>query len=308
MLPTLRQLQYFKALADNLSFSKAAQACHITQSTLSASIRQLEDILGCELVDRSGRTLVLTEAGETVLERACELLRDAEDLVNGTQTDDQPLNGRFRLGVIPSVAPYLLPRFLPSLRAQYPRLKLFLREDLTRNLVAGLKEGRVDAALIALPYNTEGFEKIVVGKDELLLAVPRNHDLAQLPKIPLDQMQDETLLLLEDGHCLRDHALSATGGRLSLGGEDFQATSMTTLIQMVDNGLGLTLVPALAAKAGVTAGTSLELLHLDSPTAYRDIGLIWRKKSAFDTNARVLGEALAAFLANNGARQGQEEA
>ncbi|MDD7909427.1 MULTISPECIES: hydrogen peroxide-inducible genes activator [Pseudovibrio] len=296
MLPTLRQLQYFKALADHLSFSKAAEACHITQSTLSASIKQLEDILGCELVDRSGRALVLTEAGEHVLQRATELLRDAEDLVHGVQSDQEPLTGRFRLGVIPSIAPFLLPRFLPALRGRYPRLKLFLREDLTRNLISALREGRVDAALIAFPYNAEGFEQMVVGRDELILAVPGAHRLANAAVIDVDSIMNDTLLLLEDGHCLRDHALAATGGRLSVGGEDFQATSMTTLIQMIDNGLGLTLVPSLAAKAGVTLGTNLKLVRLNNETAYRDIGLIWRKKSAFDKNARVLGRAVEEFL------------
>ncbi|WP_057464704.1 LysR substrate-binding domain-containing protein, partial [Pseudovibrio sp. POLY-S9] len=214
MLPTLKQLQYFKSLAKHLSFSKAAEACFITQSTLSASIKQLEGILGCELLDRSGRTLVLTEAGEKVLERASLLLRDAEDLVQGARAQNKPLCGRFRLGVIPSVAPFLLPRFLPQLRELYPELQLFLREDLSRNLMIALREGRIDAALMALPYDTTGFESAEIGSDDFYLAVPSVHALAGAHEVMMEDLADEVLLLLEDGHCLRNHVLAATGGRM----------------------------------------------------------------------------------------------
>ncbi|WP_068085290.1 hydrogen peroxide-inducible genes activator [Polycladidibacter stylochi] len=298
MLPTLRQLQYFKSLAEFLSFSKAAEASNITQSTLSASIRQLEDILGCELVDRSGRQLVLTEDGKKVLEQASALLRDAQDLVQGVKSRHSPLTGRFRLGVIPSISPFLLPRMLPALRQRYPDLQLYLREDLTRNLVASLREGRIDAALIAFPYNTEGFISAEIGMDEFYLAVPDNHPLADLDMVGIDALASERLLLLEDGHCLRNHVLAATSGRIAPPDEDIKATSLTTLVQMVDNHLGITLVPQIAVEANVTFGTNLKLIKVDDARASRKLGLIWRRKSSFEGNAKLLCDEMNALLKN----------
>lgn len=296
MLPTIKQLQYFTALAKYLSFSKAAEASFITQSTLSASIKQLEDTLGCVLIDRSGRSLVLTEAGEVVLERASLLLRDAEDLVQGVQAQNKPLCGRFRLGVIPSIAPFLLPRFLPRLRELYPDLQLFLREDLSRNLIAALKEGRIDAALMALPYDTSGFEQRIIGGDAFFLAVPESHRLADHSSVRLDELQDEILLLLEDGHCLRNHVLAAAGEHMLTPNDEVQATSLTTLVQMVENGIGVTLVPRVAVDADVDKGTSLKLIKVDSPRAERQIGMVWRRKSSFERNTLLLCEALACFM------------
>ncbi|WP_068310689.1 hydrogen peroxide-inducible genes activator [Polycladidibacter hongkongensis] len=301
MLPTLRQLQYFKALAEHLSFSKAAEACHITQSTLSASIRQLEDNLECALVDRSGKQLVLTETGEKVLAQSAALLRDAEELVQGVKAQHQPLTGRFRLGVIPSISPFVLPRFLPGLREAFPALKLYLREDLTRNLLSSLREGRIDAALIAFPYELSGFDFEIVGEDAFLLAVPAEHPLAAREEIALEELGNERLLLLEDGHCLRNHVLAATKGRLAGGEEDIQATSLITLVQMVDNGLGVTLLPKLAAEAGVTGGTGLRLIRLKGARSGRQLGVVWRRKSSFEKNARLMAGELAMFLAGEGA-------
>ncbi|WP_093184529.1 hydrogen peroxide-inducible genes activator [Pseudovibrio sp. Tun.PSC04-5.I4] len=296
MLPTLKQLQYFKTLAKHLSFSKAAEASFITQSTLSAAIKQLEGILGCELLDRSGRTLVLTDAGETVLEKASLLLRDAEDLVQGVRAQNKPLCGRFRLGVIPSIAPFLLPRFLPRLRKLYPELQLFLREDLSRNLMAALKEGRIDAALMALPYDTTGFESKVIGSDAFYLAVPCGHPLCGAAQVKMEDLADEVLLLLEDGHCLRNHVLAATGGRMLTANEDIQATSLSTLVQMVDNGIGVTLVPRIAVDADIDRGTSLKLIKIADESARREIGMVWRRKSSFEGNTKLLCEALERFM------------
>ncbi|WP_310618418.1 hydrogen peroxide-inducible genes activator [Flexibacterium corallicola] len=296
MLPTLRQLQYFKALAENRSFSKAAEVCNVTQSTLSAAIRQLEDILGSELVDRSGRVLLLTDVGEQVLGQATSLLRDAEDLVHGVKTRQKPLYGRFRLGVIPSIAPFLLPRFLPSLRESYPELKLYLREDITRNLVSGLREGRLDAVLLALPYDIKGFRKKLVGRDELLLALPQNHRLVAADTITLDDLRDEVLLLLEDGHCLRDHVLATITGGVANSSEELQATSMTTLVQMVDNGLGLTLIPQVAVESNVTSGTSICLSHIEGVEAMRDLCFVWRKHSSQEENARLMADLFSNFM------------
>ncbi|KZL21742.1 Hydrogen peroxide-inducible genes activator [Pseudovibrio axinellae] len=296
MLPTLKQLQYFKSLAKHLSFSKAAAACFITQSTLSASIKQLEGVLGCELLDRSGRALVLTETGERVLEKASLLLRDAEDLVQGARAQSKPLCGRFRLGVIPSIAPFLLPRFLPHLRQLYPGLQLFLREDVSRNLMTALREGRIDAALVALPYDTSGFEVAEIASDAFYLAVPNGHRLCEATQVKMEDLADEVLLLLEDGHCLRNHVLAATGGRMLATNEDAQATSLSTLVQMVDNGIGVTLVPSIAVDAAIDRGTSLKLIRIADKKARREIGLVWRRKSSFEGNAKLLCNALENFM------------
>ncbi len=307
MLPTLKQLHYFKVLSKHLSFSKAAEACFITQSTLSASIKQLETVLGCELLDRSGRTLVLTEAGEKVLAKASLLLRDAEDLVQGARAQSQPLCGRFRLGVIPSIAPFLLPRFLPHLRALYPDLKLFLREDLSRNLMVALREGRIDAALMALPYDTTGFDSAVIGSDAFYLAVPGVHPLAEANEVQMSDLASEVLLLLEDGHCLRNHVLAATGGRMLATSEDIQATSLSTLVQMVDNGIGVTLVPRIAVDAEINRGTSLKLVPIADKNARREIGMVWRRKSSFEANAKLLCECLERFMVEDHAGQSVSE-
>ncbi|WP_155132212.1 hydrogen peroxide-inducible genes activator [Pseudovibrio flavus] len=293
---TLRQLQYFKALATHLSFSKAAQACGITQSTLSAAIKQLEDALGAELVDRTGRVLMLTEAGEMVLARGSGLLLEAEDLVQGVQMHTLPMTGRFRFGVIPSIAPYILPGLLPRLREQYPQLKLHLREDLSRNLMNALSEGKLDAVLMALPYNIAGYEYAEVGKDEFLLAVPSSNALSKFKTVSRDKLSGQKLLLLEDGHCLRDHVLSAVGAKMEVHGDEVQATSMTTLVQMVDNGFGLTLIPRLAAAAGVANGTSLCFAAIEGRKAMRDIGVVWRKHASIEGNAMLMASFLKEIL------------
>ncbi|HZC17550.1 MAG TPA: LysR substrate-binding domain-containing protein, partial [Caulobacteraceae bacterium] len=175
MLPTLRQLQYLKLLAEQGSFSRAAEAAHVTQPTLSAGVQELEKILGAPVVDRARAGVILTPVGEEAVSRASDILARAEDLVQAAKSTGQPLSGRFRLGVIPTIAPFLLPRALPALRARFPKLKLFLREDQTQKLIAALKAGALDAALIALPYDTQGLETAVVGDDELMAALPANH-------------------------------------------------------------------------------------------------------------------------------------
>ena len=209
MLPTIRQLQYLKLLAENGAFGKAAEAAHVTQPTLSAGIQELERILGAPVVDRARTGVILTPVGEEALRRATVILNEAEELVEAAKNAGRPLTGRFRLGVIPTIAPFLLPGALPLLRDRFPKLKLFLREDLTQRLIAQLKAGRLDAALIALPYDMGGLEWAHVADDELLAAVPADHPLALLKSASPEAMERETLILLEDGHCLREHALSA---------------------------------------------------------------------------------------------------
>lgn len=294
-LPTLRQLQFLIALAEHGSFSRAAEAVFVTQPTLSAAIKELEMILGTVLVERGARGAVLTPAGEAVLERARRVMTEAEDLVIAAQAAGEPLAGPFKLGVIPTIAPFLLPRVLPALRARYPRLDIFLREDLTERLFDALRERRLDAALVALPYEAPMIETRAIWSDEFLFACTPDHRLAGTGSLNAAQLADEPLLLLEDGHCLREHALAAcaTGTARS----DFAATSLHTLVHMVKSGLGATLLPRMAVDAGLVDQMGLEVLPFDPPVAGREIGVAWRKGSARAEEAIELGEAIRASLA-----------
>lgn len=298
-LPTLRQLTFLSALAEHGSFSRAAEAAHVTQPTLSAGIKELETILGATLVERGARGAVLTPAGEAAVARARIVLTEAEDLVHVARAAGEPLSGPFRLGVIPTIAPFLLPKVLPSLRTHYPKLELFLREDLTHRLVDALKDRRLDAALIALPYDAPGIETTGVLEDEFLFAATPDHPLAQRDTLSPDMLADEQLLLLEDGHCLRDHALavcSASRPDTHDARSDFAATSLHTLVQMVKSGLGATLLPKLAIDAGLADRLDLAIRPFDPPVAGREIGVAWRKGSAREHEARMLADAVREAL------------
>ncbi len=295
MLPTIRQLQYLKLLAENGAFGKAAEAAHVTQPTLSAGIQELERTLGATVVDRARTGVILTPVGEEALRRATVILNEAEELVEAARNAGRPLAGRFRLGVIPTIAPFLLPGALPLLRDRFPKLKLFLREDLTQRLITQLKAGRLDAALIALPYDMGGLEWAHVADDELLAAVPTDHPLALLKSASPEAMERETLILLEDGHCLREHALSAcrlnpprTGG----GEEPFEATSLPTLVQMVASGLGVTFLPRMAVSAGLASGVNIAIRPIDAENPAREIVVAWRAGSNRRAEGRLLAEVL----------------
>ena len=295
MLPTLRQLQYLKLLAEHGSFSRAAEAAHVTQPTLSAGIQELEKVLGAPVVDRARSGVILTQMGEEAVRRGGQILAQAEDMVQAALSAGQPLSGRFRLGVIPTVAPFLLPKALPVLRARFPKLRLFLREDLTQRLIAGLKAGALDAALIALPYNTAGLEVARVADDELLAALPADHRLVGAGPLALDRMQGEDLILLEDGHCLRDHALSACGLEPPKGVADggFAATSLPTLVQMVGSGLGVSFLPAMAVEAGLADLAPVSIRHLGATQhPSREIVVCWRAGSSRGPEGRLLAETL----------------
>lgn len=295
-LPTLRQLQFLLALAEHGSFSRAAEVACVTQPTLSAGIKELEAILGAVLVERGARGATLTPAGEAAVERARTVLTEAEDLVHAARAAGEPLTGAFRLGVIPTIAPFLLPQVLPALRRLYPSLELFLREDLTGRLAEALKERRLDAALIALPYDMPSLEVFPIAEDEFLFAAAPDHPLITANKLETKKVAQEPLLLLEDGHCLRDHALSVCGaGDHSRG--DFAATSLHTLVQMVKSGLGTTLLPRLAIDAGLVEHMDLAVRPFDPPVMGREIGMVWRKGSARAEEAKSLAEAVKAAMA-----------
>jgi LysR family hydrogen peroxide-inducible transcriptional activator len=295
MLPTLRQLQYLRLLAEHGSFSRAAEAAHVTQPTLSAGVQELEKILGAPVVDRGRPKVILTPVGEEAVRRAKDVLARAEDLVQAAKSAGQPLSGRLRLGVIPTIAPFLLPRALPLLRTRYPALKLFLREDLTAKLIAGLKAGALDAALIALPYDTAGIETAHVADDAFLAALPANHPMIASDRVDPAQMQGEDLILLEDGHCLREHALAACSLEPPRGEEGgFAATSLHTLVQMVGSGLGVSLIPAMAVDAGLTEAAAVGVRPLRAGAPAREIVVAWRAGSSRETEARLLAETLKA--------------
>jgi LysR family hydrogen peroxide-inducible transcriptional activator len=295
MLPTLRQLHYLKLLAEHGSFGRAAEAAHVTQPTLSSGIQELERTLGAPVVDRARSGVILTAVGEEALRRATVILNEAEELVEAAKNAGQPLTGRFRLGVIPTVAPFLLPRVLPLLRTRFPKLRLFLREDLTQRLIASLKAGQLDAALIALPFDMHGLNWAHVADDELLAAMPADHPLAKLKSTDPTAFEDEDLILLEDGHCLRDHALAACGlkpPKTAAGEEGFAATSLPTLVQMVSSGLGVTFLPAMAVNAGLTDSASVATRPIAPAHASREIVVAWRAGSNRAAEGRLLAEVL----------------
>ena len=289
-LPSVRHLRHLIALADHAHFGRAAEATFVTQSTLSASIKELENLLEATLVDRTKRTVVLTPLGVETVERARKIIGDFEELARTVRTTRQPLCGTLRLGAIPTISPFLLPRVLPDLRRAYSQLKLYLVEDQTARLIDALQEGQIDVALLALPYESGAVETTVLFDDPLVAGIPAQHPLAKETRINPDDLLED-LLLLKDGHCLRDHALSACRqpGRKS---EGFEATSLATLVQMVDNGLGTTLLPTLAVDAGLLHGTSIVTRPLQAENAQRKIGLVWRQGTGRQKEFNLLSQEL----------------
>lgn len=294
LLPTLRQLRFLVTLAKAGNFSRAAEICSVTQPTLSAAIKELETTLGVILVERGARGASLTPAGEAAVERAYTTLAEAEDLVQAARAAGEPLSGPFRLGVIPTIAPFLLPKLLPVLSAAHEKLQLYLREDLTARLLDGLRARALDAALIALPYDAPGIESMAVGADEFLFAAAPEHRLAQKAAISARDLEDEKLLMLEDGHCLRDHALAVCS--TSATRTDFAATSLHTLAQMVKSGLGATLLPRLAVEGGVADGLGLDVKPFTPAVIGREIGIAWRKGSARETEAKLIAGAVEGLV------------
>lgn len=295
-LPTLRQLQHFIALTEHLHFGKAASAVGVTQSTLSASLKELEVILGAPLVDRTKRSVVLTPLGTDIATRARQLLAEAEDLAQTARAARAPLSGAIRLGIIPTIGPFVLPYALPSLRRKFPSLQLYLVEDLTDRLVASLRDGALDVAMIALPVDTPGLDAYPLKDDPFVVAAPKDHPLMKAKSVTAEMVQAEKLILLRDGHCLRDHALSACGVRASRHSEGFEATSLMTLVQMVDNELGITLLPKMAVDRGLLKGTGLASRPLGGDAPAREIALVWRKGTLRRREFELLGKELKALI------------
>ena len=289
-LPTLRQLGYLVELAGHLNFRAAAEAQFVTQSTLSAGIKELETVLGVQLVERTKRSVRLTAVGQEVVERARGLLAAATDLAEAARSATRPLSGPLRLGAIPTIAPYLLPSVLPALRRTHRELKLFLREDLTDRLLERLRAGSLDVALIALPWDTGDLYARELFKDEFWFVTREDDPAAGGKEVPIRKIDSGGVLLLEEGHCLRDHAIAACGPRRGAWEARVEATSLTTLIQMVEGGLGATLLPGITLKAGILKGTRLVARPLSHPAPSRTLSLVARRTSPRRGDADLLAD------------------
>jgi len=293
-LPSLQQLRYLIALQEEGHFGRAAEKCFITQSTLSASLRDLESTLDVTLVERDRRHVAFTAIGDAIVVRARELVAQANDLVELCASSRHPLTGTFRLGVIPTIAPFALPQSLTVLRTEYPKLKLLLREDLTAVCLDRLLASTLDAALIALPYDLPaGLETLPLFEDEFLFvtADPKLGS-AQSP-LPIEKIDPDQLLLLEDGHCLREHAIAACSLKNAQTNRALEATSLITLTHMVESGLGHTLLPELAIAGGVLSGSSLYARRFTPRGPARTIAMVFRKTTARREEIEELGRIFA---------------
>jgi LysR family hydrogen peroxide-inducible transcriptional activator len=291
-LPTLRQLAYLVELSKHLNFRAAAEAQFVTQSTLSAGIKELETLLGVQLVERDRRHVRLTGVGEDVVARARELLAAATDLAEAARSASRPLSGPLRLGAIPTIAPFLLPSVLPALRRRHGELKLYLREDLTKRLLERLRAGSLDVALIALPFDTGDLYVRELFRDEFSFVAREDDPAVRERDLALRKIDTSEMLLLEEGHCLRDHAIAACGPRRGRWESRVEATSLNTLIQMVEGGLGVTLLPRITLEAGILKGTRLVARPFSPPAPSRTLALVARRTSPRRRDADLLAEFL----------------
>lgn len=294
--PTLRQLRYFVTALDTGHFGRAAETCHVTQPTLSAGIKQMEDLLGTPLFERASAGVLPTAAARAIDRRARNLLRDAEDLTVAALRQSDLLTGSVRLAGIPSILPYVLPTILPALRGRFPAMELRLEERQTDLLLDRLAAGSIDIGLIALPYPLDDLAVEVLQEDPLLLACRRDHPLALKPKIAPGDLGRGELMLLEDGHCLRAHALAACSLTDRKGGEDIVGTSLSTLVQMVAGGLGVTLLPQVAARRELEAAADLTVVPLTKEAPSRRIALVCRPAYPGLAGFRALAAAIRDVL------------
>ena len=293
-LPTIKQLQYLVALHEHGHFGRAADSCFVSQSTLSAVLRELESLLGVTLVERSRRVVRFTALGEQVVAKAHRLLREAEELSDLVQASGKPLTGTVRMSVIPTIAPFMLPKILPRLRTERPELTLLLREETSQDAVESLQHGRVDCVLLALPFATGEVEMAHISDDQLFVAFPKDDPRDPPETVSASMIDEARLLLLEDGHCLREHALAACNRPELRASAAMIGTSLHTLVQMVNNDLGLTMLPAMALEAGILDGTDVVARPLKNKNAKREIALIWRKNSPRSEEFQLLAEELRA--------------
>lgn len=297
-LPTLRQLKYLTAVVEEKHFGRAAERCFVTQSTLSAGIQDLEELLEISLLERSNRKVLTTAIGREVAERARHILSLSDDLVDLAQSEKNPLSGRIRVGLIPTISPFLLPKVLPTVRSTYPELELLLIEDQSERLLDQLETGEIDVAVLAFPFNVRGLAHRVFAKERFWIALPKDHRLCDSEIIKANELPVNELLLLAEGHCLREHALSACALPASAQRKSVQATSLYTLIEMVASGLGITLVPDMAVHSDMVKHADICLRPLENPDdqAVRELGLVWRPSFRRISTLESLADTFSAAL------------
>ena len=291
ILPTVKQLRYFVALAEHEHFGSAADACFVSQSAFSSAIKEFEAALGSQLVDRTNRQVTITATGREIAGHARECLTRLERLAEIAQDHGRPLEGTLRFGVIPTIAPFLLPKLLPKLRRAYPKLRLFLVEEQTAQLHAKLIDGELDLVLLALPYELRGTVVLPLFEDPFVLGCRDNTTLVDPERYGVSRLEPETVLLLEDGHCLRDHTLDACRLRDTRKLSRFTATSLLTLVEMVDADLGITYLPEMAVSSGLLKHTRVKTYALSAQN-FRTIGLAWRQGSAREAEFELFGRFL----------------
>ncbi|MCH8505489.1 MAG: LysR family transcriptional regulator [Ectothiorhodospiraceae bacterium] len=302
----LRDLRYLVAVADHRHFGRAAEACFVSQPTLSAQLKKLEEFLGVQRVERTNRQGMLTPIGTEVAQRARYILNTADDIVEVARAASDPFSGDFRLGLIPTVAPYLLPHLVPAMRQAFSRLRPLLYEEQTASCLDKLRRGELDAVILAVPVEgAEGFAQLPLYDEPFLLAVPSDYTLPESQPVPLDRLATERILLLEEGHCLRDQALDVcklVGAREE---REFRATSLETLRQMVASGAGMTLLPELAAHSGVSMPNAgaIRLHRFQDPQPQRHIAILWRKGSAREATVKAVGDTIRQLEVITGLRQ-----
>jgi len=292
----LRDLQYLVALADTGHFGEAAERCHVSQPTLSAQVKKLEEYLGVQLFERQPRKVSLTDVGRRIVERARLIVQQAEDIRGVARASRDPLTGKLRIGLIPTIAPYLLPRVASRLRTRLPGLQLMLYEYQTDPLLGKLRAGELDLAILALPADTTGLETRALFAESFVVAMPRNHRLSARKRLKPADLAGETLLLLEDGHCLRDQALEVCGTVAVAEEQDFRATSLETLRQMVAAGLGVTLLPRLAAEGPIAGARGLEIRPFAPPSPSRTVGAAWRRSSTREAAIVAVCDVLSSTM------------
>lgn len=297
-LPTLRQLQYLTAVVDEKHFGHAAEKCFVTQSTLSAGIQDLEELLEVSLLERTNRKVLPTAIGEEIAGRALQILSLSEDLVDLAQSERNPLSGRIQVGIIPTISPFLLPKVLPTVRQQLPDLEIVLIEDQSERLLDKLEAGNIDVAVLAFPFNIRGLTHRIFAREPFWVAVPKQHRLAQRRVLKASELPTNELLLLAEGHCMREHALSACQLPASAQRRSVQATSLYTLIEMVASGLGITLIPDMAINSDMVSHSDISLVPLENKDdqATREIGLVWRpsfrRTQTLEQLAQTVSDAL----------------
>jgi len=302
-LPTLRQLQYLQALAEQRNFHAAAESCNVTQSTLSGGLRDMEDILRAPVIDRTKKRIVrFTPLGEELVEKSKGILAQMEDITYRARRTNAPLSWPLRMGIIPTIAPYVLPKILKPLQEKLPALELYVHELRSHQIVEKLHDGTLDFALMAFPYDTKGLAEQIVLEEEFYCAAPPDY-FSKGATLHLKDLRAEKLLLLEDGHCMRDHALDACRLEAVKEMKTLSAASLSTLIQLVNTGYGITLLPAMVANDNPMLPANLDLHRFSAPAPSRKIGFAWKKKGLRTGDIKLVTDELQALLTRRFAKK-----